>query len=227
VRPDVVRNLDYVTVVAPAQVEFFEQFLPRERVQVILHGVDTTFFRPSARRSRGTDFLCLTVGHYLRDFIAVRRVAELLAGERDVRFHIVTGFETGLEDLPNVTVHRGLSDHALLWLYQTADVLFLPLLDCTANNALLEGLASGLPVVTTDLASVRAYAPGGEVICVRENNPDELAEAIRQLRRCPALRERMAQAARGRAEQLSWAEIARAYERLYSDALSAGRQYPS
>jgi glycosyltransferase involved in cell wall biosynthesis len=223
VRPDVVRRLDHVTVVAPAQAEFFEQFLPRERIHSILHGVDTAFFRPSPYRSWEDGFVCLTVGHYLRDFAAVRRVAERLADEPDIRFHVVSSYETGVEHLANVTMHRGLSDEALLSLYQRSDVLFLPLVDCTANNALLEGLASGLPAITTDLPSVRTYAPSEEAVCVRNNDPDDFATAITQLRKSPVRRERMARAARRRAEQLSWPNVALAYARLYDEALGGGR----
>jgi glycosyltransferase involved in cell wall biosynthesis len=222
VRPEVVRCLDHVTVVAPAQVAFFEPFLPRERIHSILHGVDTEFFRPLPCRTGERGFACLTVGHYLRDFGTVRRVADRLADQADIRFHVVTGYETGLERLANVIVHTGLSDDALLSLYQSSDVLFLPLQDCTANNALLEGLASGLPVITTDLPSVRAYALGEEAICVRDNDADAFVDAITALRKSRVQRERMGQAARRRAEQLSWPNMGIAYARLYDEAI-AGR----
>jgi glycosyltransferase involved in cell wall biosynthesis len=223
VRPDVVRRLDHVTVVAPAQAGFFEQFLPGERIHSILYGVDAGFFRPPPHRPRTEKFACLTVGHYLRDFAAVRRVAERLAGEPDIRFHVVTSRETGLQGLTNVTVHRGLSDEALLSRYQRSDVLFLPLFDSTANNALLEGLACGLPVLTTDLPSVRVYAPGEEAVRVRGNDPDDFATAITALRKSPARWELMGRAARKRGEQLSWPNLAIAYARLYDEALVTGR----
>jgi glycosyltransferase involved in cell wall biosynthesis len=221
VRPEVIRRVDHVTVVAPSQIEFFDRLLPHERIHSILHGVDTAFFRPSPHRARRDEFACVTVGHYLRDFVAVRRVAQRLAAEPDIRFHVVTSAATDLEDLPNVTVHRGLADDALRALYQASDVLFLPLLDCTANNALLEGLASGLPVITTDLPSVRAYTSGDEVVCVRGNDAKEFAIAITMLRGSPLRRERMGQVSRRRAEQLSWPKIAAEYTQLYEAVAKA------
>jgi glycosyltransferase involved in cell wall biosynthesis len=225
VRPDVVRRLDHVTVVAPAQAAFFEQFLPQTRIHSILHGIDTDFFRPPPSRGPTETLACLTVGHYLRDFGAVRRVAERLAGEPGIRFHVVTGAPTGLEDLSNVTVHRGLSDEALLSRYHRADLLFLPLVDCTANNALLEGLACGLPVITTDLPGVRTYAPGEETVRVRDNDADDLAHALTTLWKSPGRRELMGRAARRRAEHLSWPNAAPAYADLYDRALGgAGRE---
>jgi glycosyltransferase involved in cell wall biosynthesis len=220
VRPDVVRRLDHVTVVAPTQAEFFEQFLPRERVHSILHGIDTDFFRPPPCRRPTEELACLMVGHYLRDFGSVRRVAQRLASE-PICFHVVTDHPTGLDDLANVTVHRGLSDEALLARYQQADLLFLPLVDCTANNALLEGLACGLPVVTTDLPAVRIYAPGEEAVRVPDNDADDLAHALTTLRRSPDRRASMGRAARRRAEHLSWPNVAAAYACLYDQSLAA------
>lgn len=93
---------------------------------------------------------CLTVRHRLCDFVAGAAWPERLANESGIRFHVATDRETGVEDLANVTVHRGLSDDAVLSLYQGSDVLFLP----------LESLASGLPAVTTDLPSVPRLFPG-------------------------------------------------------------------
>ena len=73
-----------------------------------------------------------------------------------MRFTVVTSGRVTVAPLPNVRVLSGLSDLALAETFRQADVLFLPLQDATANNARLEGLASGLPVVTTDLPAVRA-----------------------------------------------------------------------
>ena len=100
-------------------------------------------------------------------------------------------------------------------LYRGADILFLPLLQSTANNALLEGLASGLAVVATDLEAVRAYVPNGEAL-LSENRSDSFVHAIQGLQRDPGLRQQMKRKARARAEQLAWPRLVRRYEALYS-----------
>ncbi len=215
VRSDVVRQLDCVTVVSPAQAEFFAELLPADRVHTILHGVDTGFFRPPPDRPDRDDFACITAGHWLRDFAALRQVAERLADCAGLRFHVVTGKQTGLEHLSNVTLHRNVPDATLLELYQRADLLLLPLQDCTANNALLEGMACGLPVITTDLASVRAYAPGEEAIRLPTGDANAIVQTLLRLRLDPAARLSMSRAARGRAETLSWDRVAHEYELVY------------
>ena len=54
---------------------------------------------------------------------------------------------------PNTRCHAGLSDEQLLALYQSADIGVMPVIDCTANNGLLEMMATGLPVVMTDIGA--------------------------------------------------------------------------
>ena len=220
VRRDVIRRLDHAILVAPEQLPLFEDCLPPDRVSVILHGIDTDFFHPPAARPRGSTWTCLTVGHNLRDFVALRAVAERLRDRKDIRFQVVAPPGFGLDDLENVSMHSGISDEELRAMYQAADVLLLPLTNATANNALLEGLACGLPVVTTDLPAVRTYAPGDEAIRVDENRPDVLIDAVLALGNDCGLRQKMQLAARRRAEELSWSVIAPVYDRLYRDLVA-------
>jgi glycosyltransferase involved in cell wall biosynthesis len=216
INEDVVATLDYVTVVSPEQLDYFRGFLPANRVEMILHGIDTAFFRPGTGSREGRIFRCITAGHWLRDWDAVRSVAAALASCRAIEFHVVTDRPTGLDDLANVTVHRNVDDAELVSLYQRSDVLFLPLTQSTANNSLMEGIACGLPVVSTKLRSVRAYVSEAEAILVERNDPSQLADAIVHLWRNPATRTAMGRCARARAEELSWVNMAREYQRIYA-----------
>lgn len=211
--PEVVAQLDHVTLLATAQREWFAPFLPSERMSVILHGVDTTFFTPGDVRDQGGPFRCITTGSWQRDWSIVEAVASMLR-DHDIVFDVVSGAASSFEGLPNVRVHRGISDDALRALYQAAHVLLLPLTDAAANNALLEGMASGLAIVATDLPAVREYAPTSAAVTVPHHAEAFTAEILR-LRDDQPTRARLAANARARALELSWDNVARAYEALY------------
>jgi len=218
----VISRLDYITVVSPQQVPYFSELLPSDRIRLILHGIDTDYFKPGNSPKEANKFKCVTVGHWRRDFKTVREVAEKLATYKDIEFHIVTSKRTGprltgLEDLTNVKLYRdNIDDAELLKQYQEADILFLPLLESTANNAILEGIACGLPVVSTYLPSVKAYLPGKEAILIKDNDPQQFVDAILHLAHNREYRKIMGQEARKRAEELDWRNIAPQYEAVYS-----------
>jgi glycosyltransferase involved in cell wall biosynthesis len=220
VDPRILPQFDCITLVAPAQEPFFRQHLPPGRIRVILHGIDSRFFVPGpARPAAGDRFRCVMAGHWLRDFAALERVAEALLGCPEFLFEVVTNRDVTAGRLPNVLVHRDIDDQALRRTYQQADVLFLPLLDATANNALLEGMACGLPVVSTDLPAVRAYVGDGGALLVPAGSVDGYAQALLALQADPARRRALAQGARRRAEELDWSVVAQSYADLYRELL--------
>jgi glycosyltransferase involved in cell wall biosynthesis len=210
------RQLDQIVLVSPSQLAYFKQHVDEDRLHVILHGVDTDFFHPSSRPNATQRIRCITAGHWLRDWDTFRAVASAMP---QIGFDVVSDRIPILGDLSNVRVHSGIDDGALAELYRRADVLFLPLRQSTANNCLLEGIASGLPVVATDLEAVRAYLPDGEGILVASNRPQDFADALRRLQNDPGLRAAMGRRARVQAEALAWPRLVGKYERLYKAAL--------
>jgi glycosyltransferase involved in cell wall biosynthesis len=215
--PGLLRHFDHVVLMSPSQRSYFDPIMLPEKISVIRHGVDTDFFRPGWREERSGPLRCITVGHWLRDWRVFRSVAQRMPS---IEFHAVTGRETGAEDLSNVYRHQGLDDDTLASLYRSSDILFLPLEDSTANNALLEGIASGLPTITTDLVSTRSYLSGDEAILTPVGDADASIAALERLRDDAILRHRMATLARTHAETLSWRRIAVQYESLFAGLCS-------
>jgi glycosyltransferase involved in cell wall biosynthesis len=215
VDPAVLRRLDAVIVMAPSQRAWAERHAAPERVHVILHGIDADFFRPPDVRAERQRLRCVTVGNWLRDW---RVFAAAAAALPEVDFVAVTSSKAAAPDLPNVSVRAGLSDDALAELYREADIAFLPLKGSTANNALLEGMATGLPLVATDLPAIRAYVPDDAGVFI-EGDVEGYVTAIHRLGVDRSLRFSMGNAARRRAEALSWTNVARQHDRVYREAL--------
>lgn len=212
--PSVVARLDHVTVVATSQLEFFSRMLPESRLTVLHHGIDTEFFHPKGTTQGDGVFRCVSAGSYLRDWGLLAEVAALLRSHKDIELHVVSASAPSFDWLSNVRVYRNLDDHALRDVYALADIAVLPLVDATANNALLESMAMGLPLVVSDLASVREYS-GTNAAVLLPNEPHRFVESIVGLKEDAALKRSMGLASRAQAEKLAWPGVARACEALY------------
>jgi glycosyltransferase involved in cell wall biosynthesis len=112
-------------------------------------------------------------------------------------------------------------------LYGRADVFVLPTHgDCTPL-VIAEAMASGLPVIATDLGSIAdMVAAGRNGTLVAPGRPDELAAAIEQLAVDRARRAEMGRASRLLAEQEHDAEAN--CSRIFAlMRLAAGERHPA
>lgn len=217
--PAVLRKLDRIVLISPSQYPYFAAHVPPEKLVTILHGIDSTFFHPSDDPPPTGKFRCLTVGHWLRDWAAIAGAVERLRDRNEIEFHIVTSAKTGLEGWTNVHFHENVHDLELRSLNQQADVILLPFTDSTANNSLLEGMACGTPVISTNLESVRTYVGADAGILLEPGERGQLANAILALQADPGRRAAMGRAARARALELTWPQITREYETLYESLM--------
>ena len=96
--------------------------------------------------------------------------------------------------------------------FAQADILVLPSLAEGSAIATYEALAAGLPVITTEAAG-SVVRNGIEGFIIPSNDPDTLAQKIEELVEDRELRDRMALAAKERAQEYTWEKYA---ERLLS-----------
>jgi glycosyltransferase involved in cell wall biosynthesis len=138
-------------------------------VHLIRHGVRHDFFQPPEDQSLRKGNRLLFVGQWLRDFETLSSAMSHVWSRRpDVQLDcVVPRLARNSEPLrrlamdQRVTWHAELSDEELRGLYQAADLLLLPLLDAVANNAVLEALATGLPIISTHVGGMPEYLPSG------------------------------------------------------------------
>ncbi len=52
INPEITSHLDYITVVSPDKAGNFAQYMAREDIRVILHGIVTSHFRPAGSKAR-------------------------------------------------------------------------------------------------------------------------------------------------------------------------------
>ncbi len=128
----------------------------------------------TARKVPEADFIFVGDGA-LRP--AFNRLARLL-GARNARFWPF------VEDMPE--------------LYRAADGLFFPSLAENQSLTTLEAMASGLPVVTSDIPAQRELVENGREGFTLPPRPTLLAEGLARITQDPALADRMGRAARER-----------------------------
>ena len=227
VSPAAVKALDGVVVVGTNQREYFERLLPADRVFFVPHHVDTEFFSPApvARPGAAPALRAIFVGLGNRDFDTLSALIEkMLDSSASLQFDLVLPARDVYERFsrhPNARCHAGLSDQGLLELYRSADIGIMPVIDCTANNGLLEMMATGLPVVMTDIGATRDYVTPEGAILVPPSDPDAFVEAIRRLAADPEARQRLGKSNRRRAEaELSLDVSGRRMRAIYESMLS-------
>jgi glycosyltransferase involved in cell wall biosynthesis len=166
------------------------------------------------------------VGEHRRDFDSLLEVAARCSElDPELGLEVISTPEhaAALSSLPNVTARSGVSDEELVRSYRSANVLLLPLLSATANNALLEGMSCGLPVIATDVGGVREYVDEHCAILVEPGDSQGMVRAVLDLIGDRSRRELMGLAGRRRALRFDWARVAERQLDVYREALAQPR----
>ena len=207
------------------EIPFFEQYVGKGRVRFVHHGADLDFFRPGSSKPHKSPRI-LYGGVYLRnEAMLVRVVQRIIKKMPEIKFDLLVPKHhrdsSNLKPLtghPSVTWHAGLNDEQLRELYQKSYLMVLPMNDSGANTAVVESLASGLPVVTTDVGGVRDYAGGDIFPVVANNNDDDMVALIERYLANPGWRDEVGRGCRQFAEQtLAWPLVAQKHLELYRE----------
>ena len=223
-------RVEHAMVLYERDLEWFSRIMGPDRVHFVGYGVDTEFFRPAENtHDNGEEKRILFAGHWLRNTQMLARViAKVVACQLPVSFDLLVPVQwrnvPGLTELahsPHVRWHANLNDVELRNLYQRSYLLLLPLNDGGANTALVEGLACGLPVVTTDRGGTRSYGAGSLYPVVANDDDDAMLELIAAYVRDPNWRQEVSARCRRFAEEkLAWEFAAMRHVELYQRLFS-------
>jgi glycosyltransferase involved in cell wall biosynthesis len=203
------KKINGAIAVSENQVNYLKNWLNLEHVKFIPHGVETNFFKPNETIKKENTLLF--VGQHLRDFealnFAVPRLKEKIPS---IKIIIVLKQDFANKVIPNdcLTIYSGINDNELLKLYQEATLLFLPLIDATACNSILEALSCGLPIISTTIDGNKSYVKNSSGILTPQKDYIALIDETINLLKNKDLQMQMSINARETALEFEWQNVA-------------------
>lgn len=208
--------------------ELARKFDHNTKIEVIPNGVDVGRFQSSSRNWSAPRILSAGRAVHQKGLdIALAA----LSGLKDLRWEWrIAGDGPQLESLKAMIAREGVQDRVRLLGWQSADNLVeeyrgaslfvFPSRHEGMPNAVLEAMASGLPVVASRIAgNEELVLPGETGFLVPPDDPDALRDAVRQLLKDEAMRERMGRAGQARAAtHYNWSTVAREYQLILEKA---------
>lgn len=178
------------------------------------------------RWEKGYGYALQAVRRLLDDGVRVRLeivgdVPPERRGARDERARIIeTVADLGLEG--HVHLHGAAPSEVVAERLQAADVMLHASLTEGLPTAVLEAMATCLPVVATDVGGIReAVDDGVQGLVVPPRDPEALAGALERLQLDPGLRGRMGEAGRRKVHtEFTVADEHAAFERMYREVVA-------
>lgn len=205
----------------------FERF--GETTRVIPNIIDRELFRPRPAKSHNRFTLVITrnlEAIYGID-TAIRAFAQIHAVDASVSLRIAGSGpeETSLRSLASqlglaevVTFEGRLDREGIVALYAEADAMLNPSTVDNMPNSVLEALACGLPVISTDVGGVSYIVTHRETaLLVPPCDSAAMADAIREVINDAQLRETLSTNGLAQIEQYTWPRVRRQWLDLYSD----------
>lgn len=211
-----------------------------EKVRVVHEGVESDFFEHPSDDVDDARHICdaarpfmLFVGiprprknleRILRAFAMAKGCIDeetklVIAGPEDSRFLNITQLADELNIGRSIVLTGSVTDRQLRALYRSARCLLFPTLYEGFGLPILEGMASGTPVITSSRPAHMEIA-GDAALLVNPTNIDEMSEAIVKIAEDNRLREELIQKGLERARTFSWQACAEQTLAVYDEVLN-------
>jgi len=236
----------YITVSRDLAQYLQEKILvPPSRVAQIMNGVDSSLFRPVGEHRDPVPhpgfcgpehFVIGTVGRMqeVKDQVTLARafvrLVQLMPGARDRIRVVMVGDGPLRERVRAVLAEAGLEQHAWLpgkrddvaLIMRSFDLFVLPSLAEGISNTILEAMATGLPVLATDVGGNRELVREGRTgTLVPRDDPENMAKALRAYAESAELGRRQGREARRAIEnEFGMEAMVNGYVTIYDDWLA-------
>ncbi len=202
---------------------------PDQEIGVIRNGIDISEFKPHFETQDTLRVLCVS---RLIERKGIRFLIEAIGMLKKDRVELILVGEGNCEgelkelakdlEVSDRVVFKGYVGHDRISdIYKESDLFVLPSLNEGMSNALLEAMASGLPVIVTDTGGTTELLDGNGVL-VPMGDSGAIAEAVCGFVDDLETRQRMGGASRKIAERMGWGAVGEEYIKSYESVLSGG-----
>lgn len=209
--------------------ELAQKAEPGQAIDIIFNGVDIENFRPDSGIKPEGKFIITTGASRLTARKGIRYLIAAMAklSPRYPQLLLkIMGEGSEMQNLKSQAEELKL-ENKIIFLgrmareetspyYGEASVFVLPSLNEGMSNAMLEALATGLPILATDTGGTKELVKDGENgFIIKMKDAEDLAEKIAAILNNKELRQEMAKKSREIAKQMSWEKVAEQYYDLY------------
>lgn len=205
------------------------RFFPVVNIDVIANGVDTEKFKP-AENKKSRKLNLITVGRLSE----TKRVGTLIDAVDIIKNKgidvslVIVGDGRLRSSLDQQILNKKLSDNVKITgfvkseemprYYNSSDLYLSATMQEGMSNAMLEAMASSLPIITTKCEGVEELIDDNGIVV--EPGSKAIAEATNQVAQDEQRYETMCIAARNKAEQFSWRAAAEQYIKCYHNIVA-------
>lgn len=225
------RNLDGAIAVSRSLATFYEDWIGKGKVTYIPLGVDIDAFTPDLNLKSQTDTTplhVLIVGSHGRDWSVIDKVMKAVK-ENDIPIRFTAVIRPSLrkrfDEHPEVQLFSDISEPELIALYRKSDVLLMPVTFATANNSLLESLACGTPVISTNTGGIPDYLNNHSGWLMPNGDAYAIYNLLTELTFSRSLIREKKEAARQWAINFSWENVANRISEFYKEVASRSNTF--
>ena len=219
------RNAEAVIANSEGLKKLAQKTDPDCSIDIIYNGIDTEQFKPVRNNNNRLRILCVSRLIERKGIEHLLRSASQLQEKIGNRFEVWIIGEGNLQQqlkalssqlgVAEIVSFQGYIEHGRLPdIYSSSDIFVLPSLSEGMSNTVLEAMACGLPIVTTDTGGSKELINGNGVI-LPTNDVEGITDALGKLIEDTVLRKQMGMKSRELANEFSWGAVAGQYMQLY------------
>lgn len=205
--------------------ELAQKNRPKQEIQIISNGVDLNEIHPVKKQE--SDFVVISTSRLIERKgvrFLVEAFARLSKKYSNVKLIVAGdgGLKIELEGISSKDIENGnikflgaISHNKVLELYKESDVFVLPSLNEGMSNSMLEAMASGLAIITTDTGGARDLIDDDNGSLIAEKNSDNIFKALEMMYLDREKLEQMKIESRKRVECMGWDNVAKKYFEIY------------